>query len=169
VARAITPGPVDVIVAHDAPSGVEIPGLGGGWPPAELYVADLHRQKVSEVVDVTRPTLYFHGHYHVRYEAQRGGTRVIGLADDGGRFTENVMVLDLNRWLRHAQAESPLSSAIRRVRDQGPTGAGAVAARRRERKSDNLTADLGGVASSICGLGAGEGSHRRRLARGAHQ
>ena len=36
-------------------------GLAQGWPHAELYVADLHRQKVSEVVDATRPTLYFHG------------------------------------------------------------------------------------------------------------
>lgn len=95
VARAIRGGPVDVIVSHDAPDGYEIPDLPGGFPPAELYLADLHRQRVGEVVDATTPSVLYHGHYHVRYNAQRGATRIIGLADDGGRFADGAMVLDL--------------------------------------------------------------------------
>lgn len=95
VARAIRGGPVDVIVAHDAPDGYEIPGLPGGFPPAELYQADLHRKLVGEVVDATRPAVFYHGHYHVRYTAQRGETRVIGLAADGGSFVKSAMLLDL--------------------------------------------------------------------------
>lgn len=95
VAHAISGGPVDVIVAHDAPDGYEIPGLPGGFPPAELYAADLHRAMIGEVVDATAPTVLFHGHYHVRYTAYRGETRVVGLADDGGNFVKSTMLLDL--------------------------------------------------------------------------
>ena len=121
VSHAISGGPVDVIVAHDAPDGYEIPGLPGGFPPAELYQADLHRQPriglpqqglvarahlhrqlVGEVVDATAPTVLFHGHYHVRYTAYRGETRVVGLADDSGNladdsgnFVKSAMLLDL--------------------------------------------------------------------------
>ncbi|MEN4465452.1 metallophosphoesterase [Mycolicibacterium fortuitum] len=92
---AIAGGSVDVIVAHDAPDGYEIPGLPGGFPQAELYQADLHRQLVGEVVDATEPSVLYHGHYHVSYTAQRGATRIVGLADDGRSFTRSIMILDL--------------------------------------------------------------------------
>lgn len=104
VRRAIAGGPVDVIVAHDAPDRVSVPGLiPGRFPLREVAIGDRHREKVGEVVDATRPAVLFHGHYHVRYEARRslpeqGSTAIIGLADDSSSavLSDNAVVLALN-------------------------------------------------------------------------
>lgn len=96
VARAIDPGPVDVIISHDAPAGVLIPGLTStGFPAAEIAAADRHRDLVAAVVDATSPALVFHGHYHTRYSGLRGTTTIIGLADDSAPLNENSLVLNL--------------------------------------------------------------------------
>lgn len=103
-AKAIGGGLVDVIVAHDAPDRVAIPGLRpGSFPASEVDAGDEHREKVGKVVDATRPSVLFHGHYHVRYEARRSlpghaSTAVIGLADDGSSrvLSDNAVVLSLD-------------------------------------------------------------------------
>ena len=99
VAHAVGAGPVDAIVAHDAPDGVEIPGLwpADSVPASEADAAQRHRQRVGHVVDQTRPAVFFHGHYHVRYTALRGYTKVVGLADDGAPLREHCRILDLTR------------------------------------------------------------------------
>lgn len=97
VARAIDGGPVDVIVAHDTASGYEIPGLApdGFFPQHLIYESEIHRRRVGEIVDATKPTVLYHGHYHVSYTAYRGDTRIVGLAADDSSFVKNAMVLDL--------------------------------------------------------------------------
>lgn len=96
VVRATAGGPVDVIVSHDAPAGVHIPGLpSDSFPPSQIAAADEHRARVGAVVDATRPALMFHGHYHIRYSAWRGNTHVFGLADDGSSTRDNTLILNL--------------------------------------------------------------------------
>ncbi|MFA5709284.1 metallophosphoesterase [Mycolicibacterium sp.] len=96
IETATAPGPVDVIVSHDAPDGVLIPGLTpNAFPAAEIATAQWHRKQIGKVVDATTPAVLFHGHYHVRYRGDRGATAVIGLADDSSPLTENIVLLDL--------------------------------------------------------------------------
>ncbi|MCH9734101.1 MAG: metallophosphoesterase [Actinomycetia bacterium] len=96
IETATAPGHVDVIVAHDAPDEVDIPGLTpGAFPAAEIAASEEHRRRVGEVVDATTPELFFHGHYHVRYTARRGRTLVVGLADDGSPPVDNMALLNL--------------------------------------------------------------------------
>lgn len=84
----IAGGSVDVLVTHDCPAGVDIPDLPppSQWAPEELRRAQNHRDLLRAVVDQIRPTHLFHGHYHVRYDAELdlGGlqTAVCGLDRD---------------------------------------------------------------------------------------
>lgn len=99
VARAVGAGPVDAIIAHDAPDGIDIPGL---WPTDSVPASDAaaaqrHRQHVGHVVEQTQPAVLFHGHDHVRYTAVRGHTKVVGLADDSAPLRDHCSILDLTR------------------------------------------------------------------------
>lgn len=100
--RATTSGPVDVLLTHDCPDRVDIPGLAapGVFPAEEIAVSEAHRWLVGQVVDATTPAVLLHGHYHVRYDAIRelpagGNTAIIGLADDSATIRENTILLDL--------------------------------------------------------------------------
>ena len=101
VANAIDGGPVDIMVCHDSPNKVHIPDLPSHmFPVHEIYQADLHRAKLGVVVDAVRPKALFHGHYHVRYSDFRwlpegDTTHINGLADDGAKLADNIMVLNL--------------------------------------------------------------------------
>lgn len=102
--RAISGGPVDIIVSHDCPDRVDTPGLApdGFFPAAQIADADAHRYLVGTVVDATRPGVLFHGHYHRRYNAVRdlpggGQTAIIGLGDDGCSTRDNTQLLDLRK------------------------------------------------------------------------
>ncbi len=93
--------PVDVVVAHDCPTGVDIPGVGadfatqvrGNWPDHMLYGASIHRDKVRDVYDATRPKLWINGHYHRRYEKFYQGTRFLGLDMDTTSVGKNTIIL----------------------------------------------------------------------------
>jgi hypothetical protein len=100
VARACNGGVVDVLVAHDCPTGVEIPYLRKSshmWPPDALVAADAHRWKLRRVVDAVQPRTIWHGHYHRRYTAVAelgyGPVKVRGLGMDGTTFDENVAIV----------------------------------------------------------------------------
>lgn len=104
VATASLSGEVDVLVAHDCPAGVDIPGLietKQFWPGDDLALAGAHRSLVRQVTDATRPAAIWHGHYHRRYSAMAdigyGPVRVEGLDCDGTRLEKNVVVVDLSR------------------------------------------------------------------------
>lgn len=97
-------GKVDVVVAHDCPTGVYIPGVGadletqhrGLWPDDMLYGASLHRNQVKRVWEATRPKMWIHGHYHRHYEMHHQGTHFVGLDCDSTTVKENAMILTAN-------------------------------------------------------------------------
>lgn len=101
--RVIEDGRVDVLVSHDCPTGVDIPGLdhGGGWIPArELAHAQQHREMLRLVVDVVRPAAIWHGHYHIRYsqvvDLGYGDVVVNGLHMDDAALAANIQVVPLH-------------------------------------------------------------------------
>lgn len=89
------PGHVDIIVSHDCPSGVDIPGLAGPamWPQAALYESDIHRGKLRRIWDTTGAVRVFHGHYHRRYDAQLDNGLVTGLDCDGTTLNDNTLIV----------------------------------------------------------------------------
>lgn len=107
IARAISGGGVDVMVTHDCPTGVAIPGilddpqldsLNSGWPVDQLRAAVAHRKKLRRVCDEVRPQFLFHGHYHRRYVGvlrypDGTTTKVVGLAEDATGLQVNTMLL----------------------------------------------------------------------------
>ncbi len=101
--RAMAGGPVDVLVAHDCPAGVEIPGLAESahfWPAEELIEAEAHRRRLRSVVDLVRPSSVWHGHFHRRYSATTdlgyGPVSVHGLDCDESTLDSNVTVVALD-------------------------------------------------------------------------
>lgn len=95
-ARIIADGPVDAVLAHDAPDRVEIPGImDSSWLPSECAArCRSHRQLLGEVADGVRPELWVHGHYHVRYRERRGPMTVAGLdADVNGSVDASLVVV----------------------------------------------------------------------------
>lgn len=100
---AILGGPADVMICHDGPTGVTIPGIEGNpynFPEMELRAADQHRDLLRAVVDAVQPRHLWHGHYHVRYDALLHGdgytTHVHGLASDGEPMPRNLAFVDLS-------------------------------------------------------------------------
>lgn len=100
-------GLVNVVLTHDCPSGVPIPGLTGGWDPEAMLAAQQHRYRLSQVVRAIRPELLIHGHFHVRYQGRldydpqdqldeppRTHCVVQGLGDDSGPPADNVIVIN---------------------------------------------------------------------------
>lgn len=57
---------VDVVVSHDAPSSITVPGLGdpARWPPDVVEDADAHRGHLDQVARHVKPRLWVHGHHH---------------------------------------------------------------------------------------------------------
>jgi hypothetical protein len=110
--RAVAGGPVDVMVTHDAPAGVTVPGAGSYlWREETMNASYLNRELLREVVDVVGPTHLFHGHFHTAYTADLdlGGdlhAAIRGL-DKENAGLRNLVHLDL--------AELGADSAARRV------------------------------------------------------
>lgn len=99
-------GDVDVIVSHDCPRGVDIPGVGpdtkggvrGNWPQEILLEAQQHRDKLAVICRATQPSRLFHGHYHIPYASTLDcgapePTVVVGLADDDSSMDDHTRVL----------------------------------------------------------------------------
>lgn len=118
IAHCCRPGGVDVIVAHDCPIGIDIPGIGRsfdpardptrGWRVSALIEADTHRAKLRRIWDATGATRLYHGHYHIGYEiptrkaewnqpplnGQRITTgRIVGLDCDGSQARDHIRIL----------------------------------------------------------------------------
>lgn len=104
-------GPLDVLVAHDAPAGIPLSGLR--LPPADEIRANEVRELVAEAVRATEPALVLHGHWHIRsshkltWPVARGeglvwkSTMVEGLAADvqGGQAAWGILELAPLRFL----------------------------------------------------------------------
>lgn len=82
----------DILLAHDAPAGWDIPGLlpdpalPWDWR-LERPACEEHRSRLREALDILQPKIVVHGHYHQAYDLERaeswGPLRVAGLSEDG--------------------------------------------------------------------------------------
>lgn len=94
-------GPVDVLLTHDCPTGVDIPYLDKAspyFPAAALTESDAHRTKLLTVASAATPKLIFHGHYHRAYTQSVnlgwGPVRVQGLDCDATDRNANMAFYD---------------------------------------------------------------------------
>lgn len=105
VQRGISGGEVDIMICHDVPAGVEIPGIDADekldseksfWPIDQIRAANTHRRQLARVVDAVKPKYLFSGHYHVRHQTRRGlgGTLVNILDCDGSTLDRNTLFLN---------------------------------------------------------------------------
>lgn len=107
--RTIEGGYADVMIAHDAPFGVPaiergIQGNPNNFRQEDLEYADEGRNKMREVVDVVRPKLFFHGHYHWKVDDKLeifnedtgldDVVHILGLAADGTPMSWGRLDLD---------------------------------------------------------------------------
>lgn len=104
VDAALAGGPADVMICHDAPRGVPeldawLSRNGVTVPPFLLAEADFCRSQIRRVVDATKPSHLFHGHYHRRYDGEMRGdgftTAIVGLDCNGSSTRKNMMRVDL--------------------------------------------------------------------------
>lgn len=93
---------VDVILAHDCPHGVDIPGIGpktkqrpneNSWPPHVLAEAEAHRKQMRRIWEAHQPRLWVHGHYHRFYESWLRSSKFLGLDCDGSTMAKNLTFL----------------------------------------------------------------------------
>lgn len=107
----LRPGDVDIIVAHDAPEGVDIPGIhakekndnvSNFFPAEQIAESWEHRGLMADIAKDKMPAYWFHGHYHRRYNGVwvdpkwvKGGPgmQVIGLDCDGTHLNLNTVIL----------------------------------------------------------------------------
>ena len=99
--KVIEGGPADIMITHDCPDGVEIPGLEDGhlyFPEHLLMESDGHRKLLRVIVDEVKPELLIHGHYHRRYTDTLVGddyqTKVIGLDCDTESVLRNMIFME---------------------------------------------------------------------------
>jgi Icc-related predicted phosphoesterase len=93
-------GKVDVIISHDCPAGVAIPGIDmeSGvrfWPQQVLVESEAHRGILATICHEVEPRLLIHGHYHRSYTGKTpdGKTIVIGLDCDATDIKKNGLIL----------------------------------------------------------------------------
>jgi predicted phosphodiesterase len=93
-------GGVDIIVSHDCPAGVVIPGIQaenekGFWPSEQIAESEAHRRLLRQIVDATGAKLIVHGHYHRRYNtiSEDHKLSIIGLDCDATGFKENMLLM----------------------------------------------------------------------------
>lgn len=95
VHTAISHGKVDVMLTHDAPSGTSyLEQLNGSSTlpfDIQLWVKESADQ-VKKALDVNRPEILFHGHYH-RYEDTQEDYRVMGQSTF---YSTRVISMDMN-------------------------------------------------------------------------
>ena len=102
--RAGSAGKTDVLVAHDCPAKVVIPGIDDVDIPSWIAADDLrrsfeHRLLLDGLCAMTEPTAVWHGHYHRRHRTVAhlgyGPVVVNGLDCDESTLEDNVAVLDV--------------------------------------------------------------------------
>jgi len=86
IANLRNTGPIDVLLLHDAPSGVHFSGGRN-----RKWTSDA--AGLDQLVASVKPRVCFFGHHHVRVDASVGGVRCIGLNKVGS--TGNLVALEL--------------------------------------------------------------------------
>jgi predicted phosphodiesterase len=87
VEKALSAGPADIFLSHDAPLGVQnVENLTAKlthWGREATEKSLANQERVREALDASGATVAFHGHLHQSYERVLDtGTRVIGLNRD---------------------------------------------------------------------------------------
>lgn len=92
--RSLAAKNVDVVVAHDVPTGVE---LELTFPITETIEKHCikHRDGMREILNAVEPKLWVAGHYHQRTTARVGNTTVKVLAHDIAPLDQSTLVEEL--------------------------------------------------------------------------
>jgi len=77
VERLCDHGPLDILLLHDAPDGVEFTWRHKDGSVRRRFSSGA--EGLTRVVAATRPTVCFFGHYHTRLDAEVDGVPCIGL------------------------------------------------------------------------------------------
>lgn len=97
VERALDRGQADVMLTHDMPAQIfDALAFSTGWYKSDPDSRS-NRQMVSGVMEIVKPKLLVHGHFHYRHDTMCGDTRVIGLDRDGTHHL-SWTVLDTADW-----------------------------------------------------------------------
>lgn len=87
VRRAQPAGVADIVIAHDCPMQVDLQYFhdqaGRTFTRANSPQTDKNRRRLSQIVANAQATTVFHGHYHLPYQFEAGGLKVVGLGADG--------------------------------------------------------------------------------------
>lgn len=82
-------GKIDVVIAHDCPAGVQIPGIHG-YP-----ASDRNRHLLAQVCKAADPRWIFCGHYHRRHSGRFKNSQVEILAADINRNAEQALIFNV--------------------------------------------------------------------------
>ena len=104
--KAKSLGHSDVLLMHDCPEGVKIPGIDRVsslryWPEFTLREAWAHREMLAGVASVVLPRYIFHGHFHIPYNTtfsfrQGFESKIFGLGDQNFGKSGNLMLISLD-------------------------------------------------------------------------
>lgn len=86
IENVVNAKPIDIMIGHDCPEGVDIPGIDG------YGLGNLNRKRLRQVFDAARPSLYLGGHYHQRYMDELEGAKVEILAADVNDADQALLV-----------------------------------------------------------------------------
>lgn len=100
-------GPVDVLITHEAPTGIDHlhavkAASGGEWLEVELYYAYESQRKMTMAVETVTPKVLFHGHYHHGYEEN-----VLFTDLEGNGFTTRVVGMNMDSQNRNLGIFTP--------------------------------------------------------------
>lgn len=97
--RCYAAGQADVLVTHDAPQGIQVPGLHGNLDVLNQSMADEQRERLRRIAMACQPQTIVHGHHHISYEStvwfgDHGPVQVRGLDCDGTWLEANLWIVD---------------------------------------------------------------------------
>jgi Icc-related predicted phosphoesterase len=94
VNRACNNKPVDIMLTHDSPYGVNIGQYGSSLE------SDINRKHINTVLKALKPKELYHGHFHIRHETLLEGydhspCLVNGLGFNKGNFEDSYLIKDI--------------------------------------------------------------------------
>jgi DNA repair exonuclease SbcCD nuclease subunit len=92
--RALTATDIDIVVAHDVPTGVSLDLTFPVTAAIEAHCVS-HRDGMAELRDTLEPEWWIAGHYHQRVTDHIGDTTVEVLAHDAIRLEDSTMEYDV--------------------------------------------------------------------------